>query len=145
MMDEGLAWAIPRRVRIRPGEEDAVRAQWADMLWNDPEAAKRAALEARAQYWLRRAESIEGAIARLEAEGRRDRCSYAGEMRPLLENLAAVRARLEELAVEAARFGVKLPCPASQPTTGSGRPRRKRRRVTGGLPRRRRVAAAAAG
>jgi hypothetical protein len=144
-MEDGFTILAPRRLRIGYGETSPQRAAFVDALWNDPRRARAAALKARAQYWLRRAADLERSIERLEAEGRRDRCSYAGETRPLLKNLAEVRARAEALAVEAARLGVTLDSPTSQPTSGAGRPRRRRRRVTGGLPRRRRVAAAAAG
>jgi hypothetical protein len=144
-MEDGFTILAPRRRVIRPGEESLARAQWAHLLWTDPEAAKRAALEARLRYWQGRAVSIQAAIKRLEAMGRRDRCSYIDEMRPLRADLIEVQARLEALVVEAARFSAKLSGPF-QPTTGSsGRPRRRRRRVVSdqGRARRRRVAAAA--
>jgi hypothetical protein len=144
MMDEGLAWAIPRRLRIGYGETSPARAAFVEALWNDPRRARAEALEARAQYWLRRAADLERSIERLEAMGRRDRCSFIDEIRPLQADLIEVRARAEALAVEAARFGVTLASPASQPTTGSGRPRRKRRIVVSdqGRARRRRAVAA---
>jgi len=140
-MEDGYTILAPRRLRIGYGETSPARARAVDLLWRDPEAAKRAALEARLGYWLRRAADLERSIKRLEAEGRRDRCSYAAEMRPLQADLITVRARLEALAVEAARRGVTLS--DSQSAAGMTRkPRRKRRRVTGGLPRRRRAVAA---
>jgi hypothetical protein len=143
--DEPVALSWPLRRPIRRSEEtDPARAAFVEALWNDPARARAEALEARAQYWLRRAADLERSIERLEAMGRRDRCSFIDEIRPLQADLIEVRARLEALAVEAAACGVRLPCPASQPT-GSGRPRRKRRIVVSdqGRARRRRAVAAA--
>jgi hypothetical protein len=141
-MEYGFTILAPRRVRIGYGETNPARTRAVDLLWNDPEAAKREALKARAQYWLRRAANLERSIKRLEAEGRRDLCSYIDETRPLQADLITVRARLEELAVEAARCGVRLS--DLQPAAGMTRkPRRRRRRVVSGQPRRRRSAAAA--
>jgi predicted metal-dependent hydrolase len=139
-----LSWPLRRPIR-RSEETDPARAAFVEAAWHDPQRARAEALEARAQYWLRRAADLQRSIEGLEAMGRRDRCSFIDEIRPLQTDLIEARAHLEALAVEAARCGVRLPRPASQPTTGSGRPRRRRRRVVSeqGRGRRRRAVAAA--
>jgi hypothetical protein len=138
-------WTIAPRRRIMPGEEDAARAQWAELLWNDPAQARAAALTQRLLYWRRREAALTEAISKVQSDGRRARTRYNWELEELYSNLDGVREALRAVEGELASIGVTLSGPF-QPTTGSaGRPRRKRRRVTGGLPRRRRVAAAAAG
>jgi hypothetical protein len=144
MMDEGLAWAIPRRVRIRPGEECPQRAAFVDAAWHDPQRARAAALEARLRYWRQRETEVVNSLLKVQSDGRCARTRYGWELEELYSNLDFVRAALRALEGELASICVTPPCPAFQPTTGSaGRPRRRRRRVTGGLPRRRRAVAAA--
>jgi hypothetical protein len=146
MMDEGLAWAIPRRVHIRPGEECPQRAEFVEAAWHDPQRARAEALKARLLYWRRREAALTEAILKVQSDGRRARTRYGWELEELYSNLDGVREALRALEGELAACGAKLPCPAFQPTTGSaGRPRRKRRRVVGdqGRGRRRRAVAAA--
>jgi hypothetical protein len=145
-MMEGTEWTIAPRRRIMPGEEDAARAQWAELLWNDPAQARAAALTQRLLYWRRREAALTEAILKVQSDGRRARTRYGWELEELYSNLDGVREALRGLEAELASIGVMFPRSASQPAAGSaGRPRRKRRRVVSdqGRARRRRVAAAA--
>jgi hypothetical protein len=145
---EAIEWTIaPRRRVIRPGEESPARAQWAELLWNDPAQARAAALTQRLLYWRRRESDLTEAILKVQSDGRRARTRYGWELEELYSNLDGVREALRGLEAELASIGVTLDSPASHPTTGSaGRPRRKRRRVVSVQARgRRRRAVAAAG
>jgi hypothetical protein len=145
-MEDEFTILAPRRRVIRPGEESPARAQWAELLWNDPAQARAAALTQRLLYWRRRESDLTEAILKVQSDGRRARTRYSDELGPMYENLGEVRRVLRAVEGELASIGVTLASPASQPTTGSaGRPRRRRRRVVSaqGRARRRRAVAAA--
>jgi PAS domain-containing protein len=93
-----LSWPLRRPIR-RSDEVDAAKAQWIDLIWRDPQAAKRERRRLRIEAAQKRVAEIEARLRKAEGKRKKWR-EVAATVDELRRDLAVAQAALEAAEAE---------------------------------------------
>jgi PAS domain-containing protein len=93
-----LSWPLRRPIR-RSEETDPARAQWIDLIWRDPAAARRERRRLRIEAARRRVATIEARLRKAEGKRKKWR-EVAATVEELRRDLAVAQAELRQAEMD---------------------------------------------